>query len=234
VVNSASQSLAEFKSQRLGGLLSGTSSTVTAPPIVGTSIADTASDRMARTAPKKSSTAFMDGIRKSGQRQHASFMQGLAAKQSAITGVSGAQGAPGAAGGRYSANIPGMKAPKGASGQMGPNGYGGRYGLTVPASQSFTALENAYAKQFGQGLGVNDGYRSYAKQVEAKQKYGSKAADPGHSVHGWGQALDFGGPIQNQNSAQHAWLRQNAAQFGWYWVGQRYGEPWHWEYRPNG
>lgn len=232
MVNSASQSIAEFKSKRMGGLLNGFSSTVSAPSIIGTTLSGSASERMARSAPKKSSTAFMDNIRKSGERQHATFMQGIQQKTQAAAAAKSMS--PGAAlGAAAGSRIPNGNIPKGASGQMGAAGYGGRYGLTVPASQAFTSLEGAYAKKFGMGLGVNDGYRSYQGQVEAKQKYGSKAATPGSSVHGWGQALDLGGPIQNQNSAQHAWLRQNAAQFGWYWVGQRYGEPWHWEYRPQ-
>lgn len=238
MVNSASQALAEFKSQRLGGLLSGTSSTVTAPSIVGTSLSDSASDRMARSAPKRSSTAFMDGIRKSGQALHQTALAGLQAKQAAITGVSGSSGSsqvggPARGSGQYSLPNKGMNVPKGASGQMGEKGYGGRYGLDIGSSNNLTSLESAYRKQFGQGFVVNDGYRSYAGQVEAKRKYGSKAATPGTSVHGWGRAVDLGGPIQSTGSKQHAWLRQNAAQFGWYWVGQRYGEPWHWEYRPE-
>lgn len=228
MVNSASQALAEFKAQRMGGLLSGFSSQVDAPTIAGTSLSDSASARLARSAPKKSSTAFMDQLRQSGARQHQMAMQGFQARQRSIAGVAGGSGG----GGGYGLPNKPMNVPKGASGQM-PNGYSGRYGLTVPASKSFSALESAYSRQFGSGLSVNDGYRSYAGQVEAKRKYGDKAAEPGTSVHGWGQALDLGGPIQNAGSAQHAWLRQNAAQFKWYWVGQRYGEPWHWEYRPE-
>ena len=121
------------------------------------------------------------------------------------------------------------------SGSGGRNG-GGRYGLTVPASNAFTALENAYRQRFGSGFTVNSGFRSYQEQQVAYQKMlrgGPKAATPGTSPHGHGVAVDLGGPIQNTGSAQHAWLRANAAQFGWYWVGQRYGEPWHWEYRPE-
>lgn len=227
MVNSASQAIMEFKSQRLGSLMSGTGSTVDAPRL-GSSLSDSVSSRLARSAPKKSSTAFMDSIRQSGARQHQMAMQGFQAKQQAQR-QSAFQGPAGGGGGGGAPMPRNMSVPKGASGQMA-NGYGGRYGLTVPASQAFTALESAYSKQFGGGFVVNDGYRSYAGQVEAKQKYGSKAAEPGTSVHGWGQAVDLGGPMQNAGSVQHAWLRQNAAKFGWYWVGQRYGEPWHWEY----
>lgn len=232
MVNSASQSIAEFKSKRMGGLLNGFSSTVSAPSIIGTTLSGSASERMARSAPKKSSTAFMDNIRKSGERQHATFMQGIQQKTQAAAAAKSMS--PGAAlGAAAGSRIPSGPVPKGANGTVA---YGGRYGLQVPASNSFTDLENKYRQQFGSGFVVNDGWRSYENQVKAMEKHkagGPKAATPGTSNHGWGTAVDLGGPIGNANSAQHAWLRQNAAQFGWYWVGQRYGEPWHWEYRPQ-
>lgn len=228
MVNSASQALSEFKSQRMGGLLSGRGSTVDAAPIMGTSLADSASDRLARSAPKKSTTAFMDQIRQSGQRYHQQAMQNAYARQQTPVGAAGGGGSRG-----YS--LPGgpTAAPKGANGTQS---YGGRYGLQMPASNAFSALENAYRQQFGVGFTVNSGWRSYADQVTAYQRMqagGPKAATPGTSLHGYGTAVDLGGPIQNTGSAQHAWLRNNASQFGWYWVGQRYGEPWHWEYHPE-
>lgn len=229
MVNSASQAIAEFKSQRLGGLMSGTSSQVDAPSMIGSSLSTPFSDRMARSAPKKSSTAFMDSIRQSGARQHASAMQGIMNRQRSFAGASGSGG------GSQGYNLPsgGGGGYTGQNGRLGPRGGGGDYGLTVPASNALRGLSAAYSKQFGGGLSLNDGYRDYEGQVEAKRKYGDGAATPGTSVHGWGQAVDLGGPIQNAGSAQHAWLRSNAATFKWYWVGQRFGEPWHWEYHPD-
>ena len=227
MVNSTSQALAEFKSQRLGGLLSGTSTTVGAP-VVGASLSDSAASRLARSAPKNSSTAFLSQIRSSGKRMHEGAMMQAQARAMARPTPQQPRGGP--AGPQ---SIPRGPVPKGANGTVA---YGGRYGLQVPASNAFTALENKYRQQFGTGFVVNDGWRSYENQVKAMEKHkagGPKAATPGTSNHGWGTAVDLGGPIGNANSAQHAWLRQNAAQFGWYWVGQRYGEPWHWEYRPQ-
>jgi LAS superfamily LD-carboxypeptidase LdcB len=95
-------------------------------------------------------------------------------------------------------------------------------------------MEQAFSKVFGGGIPINDGWRSYQKQVEAWERYqrgGPKAARPGTSEHGNGIALDLGGAFQNANSAQHRWLQANGARFGWYWTGRAYGEPWHWEYR---
>lgn len=230
MVNSASASLAEFKSQRMGGLLGGYSSTVAAPSIVGTSLSDTASDRLARSAPKRSSTAFMDSIRASGNRQHQTAMQGFQAKQNAITGV-----APNSiAGGGY-------KLPSGGTPQKG--GPRGQYGLTVNAAKSLGGLSAAYAKAGNGNLIINSGGRTYAEQAKAYADYkagrGNLAAPPGSSLHESGIAADFGGPIYNKNTnaamatKQHTWLRQNAAQFKWFWVGKNFGESWHWEYHPE-
>lgn len=233
MVNSASQALAEFKSQRMGGLLSGTSSSVAAPSIVGTSLSDTASERMARSAPKSSKTAFMDGIRKSGQNYHQTALAAIQAKQARITGVSGASGGVGGpARGGVQYQLPSGKGGGGAP-KGGPRGA---HGLAVPAANAFGQLSNAYAKKFGSQLSVTSGGRTYEDQVKAWNRYqagGPKAARPGTSLHESGIAIDLGGPIQSTGTAQHAWLRQNAAQFKWFWVGQRYGEPWHWEYHPE-
>ena len=227
MVNSASQAIAEFKSQRLGGLLSGTSSTVDPPSMIGSSLGDSFTSRMARSAPKKSSTAFLDSIRQSGQRQHQAALQGIQARQARqFQGYANRLGP--------SSKGYGINPPKG--GNTGAGGPRGAYGLTVPAANSFGQLNSAYSRAFGGGLTVNDGGRSNADQWAAYNRMlyqgGPKAAYPGTSLHESGTAVDLGGPIQNTGSAQHAWLRQNAAQFGWYWVGQNFGEPWHWEYHP--
>lgn len=236
MVNSASQALAEFKSQRLGGLLSGTSSTVSAPSIMGTSLSDSAADRMARSAPKRSSSAFMSGIRKSGQNYHQTALAGIQAKQERMRQqVLAQQGIGGPAKGGAQYRLPGGLSSNGRQGAGVP---GGRYdGVRVDAANALGNLEARYRQAFGQNFIINDGWRSYEDQVKAWNRYqagGPKAATPGTSLHGSGIAVDFGGPIQSTGSKQHAWLRQNAAQFGWYWVGQRYGEPWHWEYHPQG
>ena len=219
MVNSASQALAEFKSQRMGSLLSGAGSTIDPPSMVGPSLTDSANDRLTRSAPKSSSTAFMDNIRKSGQGYHQIAMTGIRNKQAGTSALGGAQ----------------YRLPSGGTPMKG--GPRGSYGLAVPAAQSFNAMSNAYANRWGTGLTVNSGGRTYQEQQVAYNKYksgqGPLAAPPGSSLHESGIAVDIGGPITNSGSAQHAWLRQNAAQFKWYWVGQNFGEPWHWEYHPE-
>lgn len=231
MVNSASATLAEFKSQRMGGLLSGLSSQVAAPPIAGTSLSDTANDRLARSAPKKSSAMFMDQVRQSGRRMHETAMAGVQARQQQAIGI--------AAGSAVAQT--GYKLPSGGKPQTG--GPRGAYGITVPAAASFQKLSEAY-KAAGMGnLTVNSGGRTYQEQARLYALYkagkGNKAAPPGTSLHESGIALDLGGPLYNTNmqaamaTRQHQWMRQNAAQFGWYWVGKNYGESWHWEYRPE-
>ena len=236
MVNSASQALAEFKSQRMGGLLSGTSSTVDAPNI--SMPGSDASSRLARSAPKRSSTAFMDNIRESGKRLQATALAGLQAKQNAITGV-GSATRPGVslkgalAGG--GATGKGYKLP-GATGKAQTGGPRGQYGLTVPAAAAFNQLAGAY-KAAGQGnLTIVSGGRTTQEQAHLYALYkagkGNLAAPPGQSLHESGIAADLGGAAHSMTK-QHAWLQANAAQFKWYWVGQRFGEPWHWEYHPE-
>lgn len=236
MVNSATQSLAEFKSKQLGGLLSGTSSTVTAPSPLDIQ-PQTISAQSARTAPKKSSTAFLDKIRESGKNYHETAMAAIQARQRA------AQSASSGGGGGGSSSYPttGYRQPSGGNGErkskQGAYGYqpfAGRYGLTVPSSNALTALEGAYKQVFGQGFVVNNGWRGIAEEQQLWNDYqagrGPIASKPGTGVHGYGTAVDINGPISNANSKQHAWLRQNAAKYGWYWIGERFGESWHWEY----
>lgn len=239
MVNSASQTLAEFKSQRMGGLLSGFSSQVSAPTIAGTSLSDTANDRLVRSAPKKSSTMFMDQVRQSGKRMHQSALMGIQNQRQMQQTPQRQMGNP--VGRGSSTAQSGYRLPTGGKPQTG--GPRGAYGITLPAGAAFAKLSAAY-KAAGMGnLSVNSGGRTYQEQAKLYAAYkagrGNKAAAPGTSLHESGIALDLGGPLYNTNmqaamaTRQHQWMRQNAAQFGWYWVGKNYGESWHWEYRPN-
>lgn len=221
MVNSASQALAEFKNQQLGSLLGGGGSTVNPGP-VGANMMDSVQTRMARLAPKSSSTAFLSDIRRAGQNTHAYLMQNIENKKAAVASSRG-----------YA--LPDKPAVGGKSASSSDKR--GQYGLTVPAAQAFNAMSNSYSRRWGNGLSVTSGGRTHEEQAQLYADYkagrGNLAAPPGSSMHEFGIAVDLGGPISNGNSAQHAWLRQNAATFGWYWVGQRYGEPWHWEYHPD-
>lgn len=235
MVNSASASLADFKSKRLGTLLAGSGSSVDVP--MGGTMMESATSRMARLAPKKSSTAFMDSIRDSGKRTNSYLMQNIQQKQQRAT----MQRQQGAAGG----GAPGYQLPPMGGGNQGRNGPRGANGLTIPAENALKRLGAAYQ---GAGFGplrINSGGRTYAEQARLYDGYRrglpgyNKAAPPGTSLHESGIAVDLGGPLYNTNmgaamaTRQHQWMRQNAAKFGWYWVGQRYGESWHWEYHPT-
>jgi LAS superfamily LD-carboxypeptidase LdcB len=78
-------------------------------------------------------------------------------------------------------------------------------------------------------LHVNSGYRSYAEQAQLYRDYqngaGNLAAPPGRSTHGLGLSAD----INTTNPKVLAWLRANAAKYGF--VNDVSGEPWHWTYR---
>lgn len=213
--NSASVALAEFKSQKLGSLLGGSGSTIDPGPI-GSGM-DTAAQRLDRTQPSAASTSFLDNIRASGKRTNDLLMQNIRNKQQAQS------------------TIPTQNTGyrPGAS-----DGSRGQYGLQVPAANSFNQLSSAFSKQFGHGITVNDGGRTYAQQQELYNLYlagkGNLAAKPGTSVHESGLAMDWG-DIGGVGSATHNWLRQNAANYGWYWTGGGFSqvESWHWEYHPE-
>lgn len=226
MVNSATMALNEFKSQRLGGLLAGNPGAgIDAPSPMG--LSGSASDALGRGQAGNSSTAFLQQIRNSGRNYDAIVQEGQARKRAAYA----QQTAQNQAGGY---TLPSGAGKGGSAGQGGPRGA---YGLTVPAAQSFGRLQQAY-KAAGMGdLGVISGGRTYAQQAQLYAAYkagkGNKAAAPGTSLHESGIAADLGGAAHSAATKQHAWLRANAANYGWYWVGQRFGEDWHWEYHPE-
>lgn len=221
MVSSSTEALAQFKARNAAFLN------------------QTAQAAMATTAPKAQSMGFMTSLRDSGKRAQQIVLDDYAARraaaqQAALAGPSG----PSSNGGGQT----GYRAPNGnadresKAGAYGYQAFGGRYGLTVPASDAFTRLESAYRKQFGQGFSVTHGWRSVAEEQRLADKYrgtGVTTSKPGSGVHGYGTAVDLGGAITNPNSKQHAWLRQNAAYYGWFWVGKTWNEPWHWEYFPS-
>jgi D-alanyl-D-alanine carboxypeptidase len=78
-------------------------------------------------------------------------------------------------------------------------------------------------------IGVTDSYRSYDAQADVTQRkglysQGGLAAQPGTSQHGWGLALDL-----DLDSRAQAWMRANAARFGF--VEDTPREPWHWAFK---
>lgn len=123
-----------------------------------------------------------------------------------------------------------------AMGLGAAGGGGGAYGLQKNAASALARMSAAHQAKWGAPLVVNSGGRSNAEQARLYALYkagkGNLAAAPGTSIHERGRAVDLGGAIQSMNSAQHRWLQQVAAQYGFSWTGRNFSqiEPWHWEY----
>ena len=141
-------------------------------------------------------------------------------------------GGGGGGGGGSGYSLRGMGKPQSGGGR-------GQYGLTAPAANAFNRMSAAYRNVWGSPLTVNSGGRTREEQAYLYEGWINRrpgfnlAAPPGSSLHESGIAVDIGGPITSSGTKQHAWLRANAAQYGWYWVGSNFGEPWHWEWRPS-
>jgi hypothetical protein len=103
----------------------------------------------------------------------------------------------------------------------------GQHRLATAAAQAFKAMRTAAAAE-GVDVGITDSYRPYDEQVDLVRRkglysQGGYAAVPGTSPHGWGLAVDV-----DVSPDGLAWLRANAARFGFVECVPR--EPWHWEY----
>lgn len=91
---------------------------------------------------------------------------------------------------------------------------GSNAGLLKPAALSYTAMHFHSLKTTGVSLHIVDGtvgrcYRSFGRQVLAKQQFGSNAATPGFSNHGWGLAVDL------MTTSQRSAIDQVGAHYGW-------------------
>ncbi|WP_456826360.1 D-alanyl-D-alanine carboxypeptidase family protein [Cellulomonas sp. P5_E12] len=108
--------------------------------------------------------------------------------------------------------------------------------LRCDAAEALVRMNAAYREEFGHDIVISDSYRSLAEQVTTKAAKGGLAAVPGTSNHGWGLAIDLGDGAGSYRSAQYAWLKANAALFGWHHPtymdegGRGPHEPWHWEF----
>lgn len=107
--------------------------------------------------------------------------------------------------------------------------------LRADAAAAYAAMDAAFAAEFGTGLQISDSYRSYGSQVSLYARKPGLAARPGTSNHGWGVAVDLFSGVETYGSAEHGWLVEHGAEFGWVnppWAqadGSR-PEPWHWEF----
>lgn len=107
--------------------------------------------------------------------------------------------------------------------------------LRSDAAAAFNKLSQYHAATVGGPLCVTGSYRSYQEQVSLYRSKPGLAAVPGTSNHGWGQAVDFCGGIEDSGSAAYQWMKANAGRFGW--IHPSWAEPsgsrpeaWHWEY----
>lgn len=64
-------------------------------------------------------------------------------------------------------------------------------GLNPEFKKNLFGMIEEYGIATGKRVPINDAYRSYADQVAAKAKYGSRAATPGRSLHEYGLAADL-------------------------------------------
>ncbi|WP_051640241.1 D-alanyl-D-alanine carboxypeptidase family protein [Cellulomonas sp. URHE0023] len=108
--------------------------------------------------------------------------------------------------------------------------------LRCDAAEALGAMNAAYRQAFGHDMVLSGSYRSLADQVSTRAAKGGLAAVPGTSNHGWGLAIDLGDGMDSYGSAQYAWMKANAVQFGWHHPtymdqgGRGPHEPWHWEF----
>lgn len=100
------------------------------------------------------------------------------------------------------------------------------------AAPAFLEMQRA-AAQDGVRLVVESAFRSMAEQQDLERRYAAgetgigKPARAGHSNHQLGLAVDL--ETANGTNAAFAWLKTNAARYGFKRTVS--GEPWHWEYR---
>lgn len=108
--------------------------------------------------------------------------------------------------------------------------------LRSDAAAALTRLNEAFRAEFGENIAIDMAYRSYADQVAMREHYGSVAARPGTSNHGWGTAFDtWEWDAYSFGSARYEWLVENGPQYGWFapsWARQNGANPeyWHFEY----
>jgi LAS superfamily LD-carboxypeptidase LdcB len=121
--------------------------------------------------------------------------------------------------------------------------YDTKQRLRCDAVTAWLRLDQAYKAVWGEDIPIDLSYRTYDQQVEMKARYGSGAATPGTSNHGWATALDLPdyreggiGLEWNYGTEKYEWLKANAPAFSWAnpaWAvqgGSGPHEPWHFEF----
>jgi hypothetical protein len=108
--------------------------------------------------------------------------------------------------------------------------------LRADAAAAMIRLNEAFRARFGENIAIDMSYRSYEQQVAMREYYGSIAARPGTSNHGWGTAIDtWEWQAYAFGSERYEWLVANGPAYGWIapsWARQDGSNPeyWHFEY----
>jgi LAS superfamily LD-carboxypeptidase LdcB len=115
--------------------------------------------------------------------------------------------------------------------------------LRCDAEAAWMILNAAYKAVWGEDIPLDLTYRTYDEQVEMKAIYGSGAAAPGTSNHGWGTAVDLPdwregglGLEWDYGTPKYEWMKANAPAYDWVnpsWAvqgGRGPAEPWHFEF----
>lgn len=108
--------------------------------------------------------------------------------------------------------------------------------LRADAAAALVELNAAFAEQFGENIAIDLSYRSFEDQTAMREYYGSLAARPGTSNHGWGTAFDtWEWAAYGFGSERYEWLVANGPDHGWVaptWARADGSNPeyWHFEY----
>lgn len=211
-------------------------------------LADQVADRIANSEAEAASLAAIDGQLSS---QLTSAQSALAAKLAAQQRAIAAARATLTRSGRKVAAAPSASPPKGGdipARSVGSGNLATVRGITVDASIAGN-LAAMLAAAEADGVSISGaGYRDPAGQIAVRRNNcGSSnfaiyeapssscrppTARPGQSMHERGLAIDFtsGGSVLNRGSAAFAWLKANAARFGF---SNLPSEAWHWSTNGN-
>ena len=211
-------------------------------------LADQVADRIANSEAEAASLAAIDGQLSS---QLTSAQSALAAKLAAQQRAIASARATLTRSGRKVAAAPSASPPKGGdipARSVGSGNLATVRGITVDASIAGN-LAAMLAAAEADGVSISGaGYRDPAGQIAVRRNNcGSSnfaiyeapssscrppTARPGQSMHERGLAIDFtsGGSVLNRGSAAFAWLKANAARFGF---SNLPSEAWHWSTNGN-
>jgi hypothetical protein len=232
--NLPSAQVAQFGTQQLGGLTSGTQ--VAAPGVSPVSAPSVAAPIGSLSGTQQQLATTTQHIKNNEQNAQQNVLSMYAARnaQKAAGGFGGGGfGGTGNPGGEF-ANDSALDNADFAAGRA-PRGlvkFGGGF-LQQNAARNLAQLNAAYHAATGGNLSLTEGWRSMSTQQKLYALYragkGVAVSAPGSSIHNSGNAADLGG-ISPQG---FRWLTQNASKYGWKWAGNGISgrrEPWLWQF----